>query len=237
LPPITSADLDHSKSTYAEFISLYTLAIGCSDGSIRVWDCLRRKITKIWDKTNEQTQARGEIVLLKNLSDTYPPLMRNIGGKPLVRFLSLAQDGQLLIWEPRIEGSLVIGDGPKARLEDGSNSDQGSGPCKIAILASGGNSSVLLSRDVSGPTLTLACADRSLRTWRLDLLNSGQGQGASLKSDQGASLGPGNQGSAPASTRTRASWVFSSVSDQGSALVRLPCLRRIKATPGKTSSG
>lgn len=59
---ISSSDLSGKAITTAEFVFSDLVAIGCSDGLIRIWDCQKWIEVKVL-----AAHSRGEIVALKNL--------------------------------------------------------------------------------------------------------------------------------------------------------------------------
>jgi WD40 repeat protein len=107
---ITTLDFGATKAfpTAAEFIYPELCAIGCSDGSIRIWDCLQWKLVKTLNST-----SRSPIHSLKNL---LPKNYFSVSGRELpskdghgrMRLLSTQSDGSSLIWESEIFGNIIL---------------------------------------------------------------------------------------------------------------------------------
>lgn len=81
---ISSNDLNGKQVTYAEIVGRNMLGIGCSDGLIRIWDCLNWKL--IPAKGFDAHSKGGEVVYLRNIIGSKKS---QADDKEYMRFLSV----------------------------------------------------------------------------------------------------------------------------------------------------
>jgi hypothetical protein len=219
---IYPSDIDAKLIHYSEFISSNLLAIGCSDGALRIWDCESWKMIPLRGKFDYHAKA-ADIYCIKNLIHT--KLSVNNDGKEHFRFLSLGSDGLAFLWEGEIVGNILVAEHPAGRLDD----SQGG---KISLLGNalsssitvGGTSNLFVERSRNGFNLAIVGVDHVLRVWSLTNINGSARAVAAAMVAQ------------PSSLKTRSSIAFTSTatSDPLIDIPKLPimsCLRLDSCLP------
>jgi len=201
---ISSSDLSKQTPCSAEFVYTDLCAVGCSDGTIRIWDCVNWKQVKVFTTT-----TRGEISVLKSLIPKTSPLGMGIpatgtsnsnGGlsprESRMRLLSIAHDGSGLVWDSQITGNIIHQSDPVGHL-----------------LSQG---SIAQHLDEISDTLYTVSSDRTIRLWDLSTVKkSATGTDAAVKPGRRASI-----------------TTMSATSHAGSEHGRIPCVGKVK--PGAT---
>jgi hypothetical protein len=107
---ITTVDFGASKATpsCAEFINPELCAIGCSDGLIRIWDCLHWKLVKTLNTSSKSPLQALKNLLPKNHFSLSGDEIPCKDGHGRMRLLSTQADGSSLIWESEIFGNMIL---------------------------------------------------------------------------------------------------------------------------------
>lgn len=107
---ITTLDFGNTKAipTCAEFICPELCAIGCSDGCVRIWDCLQWKLVKTLTTTTKSPIQTLKNLLPKNFFSQTGQEMLIKDGHSRMRLLSTQVDGGALIWESEVYGNMVL---------------------------------------------------------------------------------------------------------------------------------
>lgn len=107
---ITILDFGATKAfpTCAEFIYPELCAIGCSDGCIRVWDCLQWKLVKTLNTSTKSAVQSLKNLLPKNHFSLTGQMCPMKDGHGRMRVLSTQADGVSLLWESEIYGNMIL---------------------------------------------------------------------------------------------------------------------------------
>eukprot|EP01038_Epipyxis_sp_PR26KG_P013282 gene13282-17795_t len=106
--------------TCADFIYYNLCAIGCADGTIRIWDCSKWIIVRTL-----QVHVRYDMMVIKSIprkSDSSSKRLHDLTlstDKVLIRFLSIGNDGTTYIWDGSVTYNILdVDNTPAAKLKD-----------------------------------------------------------------------------------------------------------------------